>query len=90
MYDFNDMELLAELLEDAHPDGEKSKCASPADLENAKKSLAEEEEAVKAYTSRIETSTDPALKEIYEHNRKEEMEHADALRKWIEQASHAP
>ncbi|MEP7161869.1 MAG: hypothetical protein ABI746_12325 [Dermatophilaceae bacterium] len=46
-------------------------------------SLMEEMEAVDWYDQRAEACTDPALKEILEHNRDEEKEHAAMLIEWL-------
>jgi ferritin-like protein len=47
------------------------------------KSLMEELEAVDWYNQRAALCQDAALKEILEHNRDEEMEHAAMLLEWI-------
>ena len=46
-------------------------------------SLMEELEAVDWYDQRVEACTDDSLREILEHNRDEEKEHAAMLIEWI-------
>jgi hypothetical protein len=49
------------------------------DLERARQSLIEEIEAINWYQERIEATKNEELKEILEHNRDEEKEHAAML-----------
>ncbi len=49
------------------------------DLERARKSLMEELEAINWYQERIETTKNAELRNILEHNRDEEKEHAAML-----------
>jgi uncharacterized protein len=53
------------------------------DLHRAYTSLQEELEAVDWYQQRIDLIEDPELKEILEHNRDEEKEHATMILEWI-------
>ena len=56
---------------------------STRDMHRALASLQEELEAVDWYQQRIDGADDPELKEILEHNRDEEKEHAAMLLEWI-------
>jgi ferritin-like protein len=53
------------------------------DLHRAIVSLQEELEAVDWYQQRADATEDPELREILEHNRDEEKEHAMMLLEWI-------
>lgn len=53
------------------------------DLERARMSLREELEAIDWYSERIDATDDETLKQILDHNRAEEKEHAAMLYKWI-------
>ncbi|HEX9049674.1 MAG TPA: ferritin [Anaeromyxobacter sp.] len=53
------------------------------DLHRAIVSLQEELEAIDWYQQRVEATGDPELREILEHNRDEEKEHAMMLLEWI-------
>jgi len=53
------------------------------DLHRALTSLQEELEAIDWYQQRIDVIEDPALKDILEHNRDEEKEHAVMILEWI-------
>ena len=53
------------------------------DLHRALTSLQEELEAVDWYQQRIDVIEDPELRDILEHNRDEEKEHAMMLLEWI-------
>lgn len=53
------------------------------DIAKAIKSLREELEATDYYHQRAQTTTDPDLKKIFEHNRDEEKEHAVMLLEWL-------
>lgn len=53
------------------------------DLHRAIVSLQEELEAVDWYQQRADAAEDPELREILEHNRDEEKEHAMMLLEWI-------
>ncbi len=53
------------------------------DLHRAIVSLQEELEAIDWYQQRVDATEDPELKEILEHNRDEEKEHAMMLLEWI-------
>ncbi len=53
------------------------------DLHRALASLQEELEAVDWYQQRIETTDDPELRAILEHNRDEEKEHAAMILEWV-------
>jgi uncharacterized protein len=53
------------------------------DLHRAYTSLQEELEAVDWYQQRIDAIEDAELKEILEHNRDEEKEHASMILEWI-------
>lgn len=53
------------------------------DFARALKSLREELEATDYYHQRAETTADPELKKIFEHNRDEEKEHAVMLIEWL-------
>ncbi len=53
------------------------------DLHRAIVSLQEELEAVDWYQQRADATEDPELREILEHNRDEEKEHATMLLEWL-------
>lgn len=53
------------------------------DVHRALISLREELEAIDWYQQRADACTDPELKEILLHNRKEEVEHAVMLMEWV-------
>jgi ferritin-like protein len=53
------------------------------DLHRAIVSLMEELEAVDWYQQRVEATGDAALREILEHNRDEEKEHAAMVLEWL-------
>ena len=53
------------------------------DMHRAVTSLMEEIEAVDWYNQRVDACKDPELKEILEHNRDEEKEHAAMVLEWI-------
>ncbi len=53
------------------------------DLHRAIVSLQEELEAIDWYQQRVDATEDPELREILEHNRDEEKEHAMMLLEWI-------
>jgi ferritin-like protein len=53
------------------------------DMHRAISSLMEELEAVDWYNQRVDACTDPELKQILEHNRDEEKEHAAMVLEWI-------
>lgn len=53
------------------------------DVVRAINSLKEEVDAVDCYNQRVDLCTDKELKEIMEHNAKEEMEHAMMLLEWL-------
>ena len=53
------------------------------DMHRAITSLMEELEAVDWYNQRVDARKDPELKEILEHNRDEEKEHAAMVLEWI-------
>lgn len=53
------------------------------DLHRAIVSLMEELEAVDWYNQRVEACSDKELKELLEHNRDEEKEHAAMLIEWL-------
>jgi uncharacterized protein len=53
------------------------------DLHRAIVSLMEELEAIDWYQQRVDTASDPELKEILAHNRDEEKEHAAMVLEWI-------
>ena len=53
------------------------------DLHRALVSLQEELEAIDWYQQRADASEDPELRQILEHNRDEEKEHAMMLLEWI-------
>jgi ferritin-like protein len=53
------------------------------DLHRAFTSLQEELEAIDWYQQRIDVIEDPELKDILEHNRDEEKEHATMILEWI-------
>ena len=51
------------------------------------RSLMEEFEAVDWYQQRADACTDPTLRTILHHNRKEELEHAAMLLEWLRRQS---
>jgi uncharacterized protein len=53
------------------------------DLHRAVVSLQEELEAIDWYQQRVDATGDPALREILEHNRDEEKEHAAMVLEWL-------
>ena len=53
------------------------------DLHRAIVSLMEELEAIDWYQQRVDATGDPALREILEHNRDEEKEHAAMMLEWL-------
>ncbi len=53
------------------------------DLHRALTSLQEELEAIDWYQQRVDVVEDPELREILEHNRDEEKEHAVMILEWI-------
>jgi uncharacterized protein len=57
--------------------------AKTKDLHRALVSLQEELEAWDWYQQRVEATYDPALKQILEHNRDEEKEHAAMIVEWL-------
>jgi ferritin-like protein len=57
--------------------------ARTKDLHRAIVSLQEELEAVDWYQQRIDAVEDPELKEILQHNRDEEIEHASMVIEWL-------
>src|SRR5512139_1375836 len=57
--------------------------ARTKDLHRALVSLEEELEAIDWYQQRVDATEDPELKEILEHNRDEEKEHAMMLLEWL-------
>jgi ferritin-like protein len=57
--------------------------ARTRDLHRALVSLQEELEAIDWYQQRADAAEDPQLREILEHNRDEEKEHASMLLEWI-------
>ncbi len=62
--------------------------ASTRDIHRALTSLQEELEAVDYYNQRSEQTEDPDLRDLLEHNREEETEHAAMLFEWLRR--HAP
>ncbi len=54
------------------------------DLSIAKKSLSEENQAIKDYTDRLRVASSPILRKALEHARREEIDHASDFRKAIE------
>ena len=54
-----------------------------SDFVRALKSLMEELEAISYYQQRADTTTEPELKSIVEHNRDEEIEHCCMLIEWL-------
>jgi ferritin-like protein len=57
--------------------------AKTKDLHRALVSLQEELEAVDWYQQRIDAVEDPELREILQHNRDEEIEHASMVIEWL-------
>ena len=53
------------------------------DLHRALVSLEEELEAIDWYQQRVDATEDPELRQILEHNREEEAEHAAMVLEWI-------
>ncbi len=53
------------------------------DLHRALVSLEEELEAIDWYQQRVDATEDPELRQILEHNREEEVEHAAMVLEWI-------
>jgi ferritin-like protein len=53
------------------------------DIHRAIVSLMEELEAIDWYNQRAEACTDPELRDVLEHNRDEEIEHASMTLEWI-------
>lgn len=67
---------------------EENVSASARDIHRALSSLQEELEAVDYYNQRSEQTEDPELRDLLEHNREEETEHAAMLFEWLRR--HAP
>jgi uncharacterized protein len=59
------------------------------DLHRAIVSLMEELEAIDWYQQRVDATGDPALREILEHNRDEEKEHAAMVLEWLRRSDAA-
>lgn len=57
--------------------------AATRDLHRALVSLQEELEAIDWYGQRIEAASDPELKLVLDHNRREEIEHAAMILEWV-------
>ncbi|WP_022851753.1 encapsulin-associated ferritin-like protein [Limisalsivibrio acetivorans] len=57
--------------------------AKTRDFTRALNSLKEEVEAIDWYQQRADTTSDPQLKSILEHNRDEEIEHACMALEWL-------
>jgi uncharacterized protein len=57
--------------------------AQTRDMHRATVSLMEELEAIDWYNQRVDACSDPELKQILEHNRDDEKEHASMLLEWI-------
>ena len=53
------------------------------DIHRAISSLMEEFEAVDWYQQRADACTDPILRQVLEHNRDEEIEHAAMVLEWL-------
>ena len=53
------------------------------DRDVARRSLGEENKAIEDYGARARTARSPALREVFEHNRAEERQHAAGLRRWL-------
>src|SRR5439155_4396334 len=53
------------------------------DMHRAIVSLMEELEAIDWYQQRIDAATDEELRQILDHNRREEQEHASMILEWI-------
>jgi hypothetical protein len=53
------------------------------DIHRALSTLKEEVEAVDWYHQRVATATDPELRQVMEHNRDEEIEHACMAIEWL-------
>jgi len=62
---------------------ERSLSSRTKDLHRAIVSLQEELEAIDWYQQRADATEDPELREILEHNRDEEKEHAMMLLEWL-------
>lgn len=54
-----------------------------SDFHKARKSIAEELEAISNYETRIATTSNAALKKIFEHTKNEEKEHVALLVDWL-------
>ena len=67
------------------PHAEPPQALSPAtqDMHRALVSLTEELTAIDLYRQRAEACADPALRAVFQHNGKEETEHATMLLEWI-------
>jgi uncharacterized protein len=59
------------------------------DLHRAIVSLMEELEAIDWYQQRVDATGDPTLREILEHNRDEEKEHAAMVLEWLRRSDAA-
>lgn len=68
---------------DDHSESPSLVTAETLDLHRALVSLREELEAIDWYQQRADACTDPELKQILLHNRREEVEHAVMLMEWV-------
>lgn len=85
-YEFGRQSDLAKgvnLMSDAYTEPYDKIGCETQDIVRAMKSLREELEATDYYHQRAQTTQDPELKKIFEHNRDEEKEHAVMLVEWL-------
>ena len=68
---------------DALQESQESLSTGTRDLHRALLSLTEELEAIDWYQQRADACSDPGLREVFLHNRGEEMEHASMLMEWL-------
>jgi ferritin-like protein len=66
-----------------HVEPQKSLSPDTQDMHRALLSLTEELEAIDWYRQRAEACADPQLRAVFQHNGKEETEHATMLMEWI-------
>lgn len=57
------------------------------DMHRALVSLTEELQAIDSYQQRAESCADPQLKEVFLHNKDEEIEHATMIMEWMRRHS---
>ena len=72
---------------DGYQESPKDLAEGSRDLHRALLSLREELEAIDSYQQRAEACADPQLKDVFLHNKDEELEHATMLMEWLRRQS---